>query len=438
MPLEGGDLTVGRRLVLALMTPLTLVAFAVTWFMCALDRGFGFPMPFPRSLAELRAQQDWCVAKLQAAGVVPAEAEITGYEVVPMQAAFRSRIGRVTVRWRLEQRTGELSCVAKLDPSAGTSVNRAVYVLQRNHVNEVNSYVQLGLGPECYYGRCGRASGRMLLLLADHSNDRQHDERAGCPLEDARQAVTALAELHREHWGMKARAWPTGIPPAAVDFFTMFATGKERAAARRLCRATWRQCNRPQTLLHGDARVGNIFFARSALLFDWQATRLGLAAFDVAYFLTLSLTTQDLLRHEAELVDLYHATLTADGVDYPREMLNTDLLDALMLVAGLLFLPFLSGEISVDDETREDVVEGGVVWTRRFVARAARVPDAALQARYGITHEALMEILRQSLTKPPALNPGAWFVADEVQKLGGADAFIADAVASCRSAEAAG
>jgi hypothetical protein len=75
----------------------------------------------------------------------------------------------------------------------------------------------------------------------------------------------------------------------------------------------------PQTLVHGDFRLGNMMFgepqtADEMVAFDWAGTRAGPSRWDLCYFLALNLPVA--LRRELEEPALrrYHATLTDGGV----------------------------------------------------------------------------------------------------------------------------
>ena len=75
----------------------------------------------------------------------------------------------------------------------------------------------------------------------------------------------------------------------------------------------------PITIVHGDYRVDNLFFASPQggaefAVADWQIVFKGNGAFDLAYLLTGSLETEVRRAHERELLACYHAGLVAGGV----------------------------------------------------------------------------------------------------------------------------
>jgi hypothetical protein len=71
----------------------------------------------------------------------------------------------------------------------------------------------------------------------------------------------------------------------------------------------------PLTLIHGDSHVGNMYFdGDEAGLLDWQMPQRCQGIRDVGYFLVNSLDTGMRRAHQDELIDLYIATLSANGV----------------------------------------------------------------------------------------------------------------------------
>jgi hypothetical protein len=75
----------------------------------------------------------------------------------------------------------------------------------------------------------------------------------------------------------------------------------------------------PVTLLHGDHRLDNLFFSGDDVAtLDWQITGTGRGAYDVAYFLSQSIVSEERKRVEHDLVRAYHDTLVEHGVQgYP-------------------------------------------------------------------------------------------------------------------------
>ena len=75
----------------------------------------------------------------------------------------------------------------------------------------------------------------------------------------------------------------------------------------------------PITIVHGDYRVDNLFFASPSggatfAVADWQISTRGRGAFDLSYLVCGGMEPELRRAHERELVTLYHDTLQANGV----------------------------------------------------------------------------------------------------------------------------
>ena len=78
----------------------------------------------------------------------------------------------------------------------------------------------------------------------------------------------------------------------------------------------------PATLLHSDLRADNLLFSASGdevVLVDWQGTSVGAPAFDVAYFMSQSLTTDVRRANEDALIALYVSELADAGCSLSRD-----------------------------------------------------------------------------------------------------------------------
>jgi Phosphotransferase enzyme family len=74
----------------------------------------------------------------------------------------------------------------------------------------------------------------------------------------------------------------------------------------------------PETLLHGDLHVGNVYFdGPRAAMCDWQVLGRGSPAFDVAYLIGSAMTTEQRRESERDLLDHYLGALRAAGVADP-------------------------------------------------------------------------------------------------------------------------
>jgi hypothetical protein len=456
-------MTFTRRLQIALFFPIYLFFFGVFFVACALDRLLRLPHPFPRDPRGLARRRDWCIETLIAAGALPRDARVTGFEVLSFKAteAFRSSLARVIVDYDVGGATVRFEAVAKFAPAGGSIANRVIFVFQRVHLNEVGFYAQLAAGskgtvapasigldsqgtkrpassgrlrgvvhhasvpalgsmsvPRAYYARAAPVTGNFCILLECVPDVIEHTEEAGCPLDAAREALATLAAFHARHWG-RASSFPAPVSAFTIDFACSFAWGRRNRVLRHLARTSWHQGNTPQTLIHGDARVGNMLFSTRpstsrgpVTLIDWQALRWGRAAFDLNYFLLLSLDSSTREAHEGELIAHYHAALYAAGVtDYSLEALREDLRHALILVGSLLIVPFLGGEITLDTQNASRAMSGTVMWILRLGRALETLDTAWLEARYGVDGPTLRATIAQTMRTPPILNRGAVMLA---------------------------
>jgi thiamine kinase-like enzyme len=109
----------------------------------------------------------------------------------------------------------------------------------------------------------------------------------------------------------------------------------------------------PQTVVHSDFRLDNIFFEADGqpVVIDWQLAGRCRGTQDLAYLLSGSMTTPALRECWHPLVQRYHARLSAGGVrgydldecrfDYRQSLLYT-------LAPGIAML----GQMQLDDDAR--------------------------------------------------------------------------------------
>ena len=206
--------------------------------------------------------------------------------------------------------------------------------------SEVDFYTRLAIrapiAPQAYYSEFDDESGSACLLLEDLSSMEAGDQIEGCTLEQARKVVTALADLHADFWEGRRSDEPLGVRTfdnrastsrrmhgdswARVRESTMtIPPGLSHAAdlvQPRIADIRDRLAAAPTTLLHGDLRADNAFFVADGFkLVDWQAVREGRGAYDLAYFISTSLSEETAHRHQEELLTLYLETLASKGVD---------------------------------------------------------------------------------------------------------------------------
>ena len=192
--------------------------------------------------------------------------------------------------------------------------------------------------PPLYYA-ASADDGSFALLLEDLAG-------GGCEFSDGAWGVTAdaaagaLEELARFHArfedpgrALRVAPWLATPQPATGDMAAQLcALGPRRSTATCSRRPTsavgelyvehharldelWNAG--PQTYIHGDTHIGNVFLDRGRVGFvDWGLSRVSTPLRDVSYFLTMSVDPEERRRSERDLLRLYlDALRSAGGAD---------------------------------------------------------------------------------------------------------------------------
>jgi len=205
--------------------------------------------------------------------------------------------------------------------------------------------------PKVYAAEFDRESGDFVLLFQDCGDCRMADQIEGCSVEDTETAIDAMTKLHALWWGsdfadvpwvsryneppypqvlagMYKQSWPRAteifgdhLAPAYREFGDRF----EGLIQWFMDSLT----SKPLTFCHGDFRLDNLFFRTedhqpAVTIVDWQICFQGRGAYDLAYFISQSLQTEDRRKHEQSLIDRYANALSVGGIDYPRDELMDD------------------------------------------------------------------------------------------------------------------
>ncbi|MCO4762363.1 MAG: phosphotransferase [Myxococcales bacterium] len=368
-----------QRLVLHVLLKLLLAAFMVgTW----IDQRWLPKMGFPRNPSAMAADPDWCIARLKAAGALPEDAEITAFKVEPYKTneAFRSLVATVDVHFTTASGPEIRHFLAKFAPRVNSLRDHAVYLLQENAVKEAGVYGELSADPavatpRAWIAEVHKPSGNLCIVMDRLVDTVEISERDGCPAQKCGLAMDAFAAMHARYWNKDEATFLKVVPDPVIDYMGSLFEGDDAELFGDLIRATWRHDSLPPaTVLHGDARVGNMLFPTDApgsafAFIDWQAARKGKGVFDVAYFLALSVDADVRKDNEQALLDRYHQGLIDGGVTgYDRETLFDDYRLEQMLVLGFVTLPFMSAESSTTRDNTTGLADLGEVWTRRMIA----------------------------------------------------------------------
>ena len=278
--------------------------------------------------------------------------------------------GQVANCYRLVVERGDApptSLIAKV-PSLD-AVSRSTAALQRLYEREVSFYQLLASKvsirtPECFFARRDE-NDDFLLILEDLSPAALIDQFGGIDVEMARHGLTALAglhgpthaleDLHRSSWlrGVSEALAPlyASVLPALFDQFLVRYDGRLDDDVRvmvmtlreRLSQFSGYTTPHP-CVTHGDFRTDNLLIDACdgvvpLAVVDWQTVGVGSPLLDVAYFLTTSLSPEDCIRHETELIDYYLDAMCEQQVRISRtvahhEFARYTLQPIVMLVAA--------------------------------------------------------------------------------------------------------
>jgi aminoglycoside phosphotransferase (APT) family kinase protein len=198
--------------------------------------------------------------------------------------------------------------------------------------------------PRALHAVAGRGAQPFVLVLDDlaAAGARFATVTSRIGLDDAQGVMRALARLHAAFWQsprfagdlawLRARGRNPNYPVERFISAVALAPGLRRfpevvpaelraaapriSAARDHLEAAW--ATGPQTLLHGDAHVGNLYFLDTAVGFlDWQVVQCGQGMRDVSYFLINSVPTAVRRAHQRDLIEIYRAALSEHGVSPP-------------------------------------------------------------------------------------------------------------------------
>jgi thiamine kinase-like enzyme len=299
-------------------------------------------LSIPETSADLTPQ--WLTAALRESGVLRgASVSSARVDAIGVGAGFIGDVARVTLAYDRHAGAAPATLIAKLptrDPHRRNLGN-----LARFNEREIRFYRDVAATmplrtPRCYFSAMDVAAQRYALLLEDLLPARVGDQVAGCSVADAELVVRSIAQLHAAWWEsgqLDALTWMpelTDVHPSAEAWWQSM---WERCVERRggaLPDAVLRIGERfgrnamwalsqlrggPQTVVHGDFRLDNLFFGESPegptlAVADWQLATRGRAAFDLAFFLSGNLSPADRSAHELRLLGEWRHLLIEYGV----------------------------------------------------------------------------------------------------------------------------
>ena len=293
-------------------------------------------MPTPATIADIDAA--WLAEVL---GV-----DIDSIDVQPIAAGqgFMGQLARVRIVTSSPGLPG--SVIVKLptaDPG-GRAIGEMSRVWEREHYFYRDVAGQLNIRvPEIHVNTLDPPC----LVLEDLAPAVPGDHLAGATREQAERSIDLLARHHGawfEHASLSTFDWMPGLDdPAILSLGPMFELGWPGFLDRygeELPERCLRWCEQfvvgipawiaghqddPITLVHGDFRLDNLFFADdgSVAVIDWQLSIRAPGQTDLVYFCANNLTVPDRRELEDELIERYVAGIHAAGIPADRVTLET-------------------------------------------------------------------------------------------------------------------
>jgi hypothetical protein len=271
--------------------------------------------------------------------VLGAGGSVTGITAEPLAiTGATTDLARIRLHYAGDP-TGPESVIVKLRGTSEVQQQMdgalALYAREAQFYSELASSVPVR-SPKCFHVGDGTSTP---LVLEDLAGLRMGDQVAGLSVAEAEILMGTLAALHASHWESPALAAPwllrhdEGAYPGLVGMLVgSGAPALEKQFGERtpepVLRGVLALCARwtdlivanaagPQTLVHNDCRLDNIFFDTDGTptVIDWQIVSRTRGAQDVANLLAGSVRADDLSAHWQRLLQLYHSTLRLHGVD---------------------------------------------------------------------------------------------------------------------------
>jgi hypothetical protein len=347
-------------------------------------------MPHPTHAGELTAE--WLTTHL--------DADVQSFTVVDIGVGVGifGEIVRVTPVY--SGAPGPPSVIAKF--ATPEPANLAVAHALRLYPREVGFYREAAPTtpvrvPHCWFAEVAD-DGSVALLLEDLDGLELGDQVEGLTPERADRVIDALATLHIRWWESPQLAefgwllsfadeiylqtvpgiFSAGLEPLEREW--MDRVGADAVALAKRVDAGFTALmhrvgsNGPQTLLHADPRLDNIFFAPDeVVLIDWQLILRGRGVADLCYSIGSSMNVVDQRIHWERLLHRWHDQIIAAGITYPWDQAVHDYKESLLsLLSGPMSLV---GTFNAGNERGAAMVEAYVT---RYFAHALDIDAASV------------------------------------------------------------
>jgi hypothetical protein len=301
----------------------------------------------PAAPEDIKAE--WLTDALREGGVIGG-ARVTDIEteIVGAGTGFIGQLARVRLTYDRPEAGAPASLIAKfptLDPGG-----REIGNLFRFYEREIRFYEEIGgncglKAPRRYFSHADVPGDQYILALQDLADARGGNDLEGCTLADAELVVRSAASFHARWWQRDELLKLTWMPfindpvyqsaehsyqqtwPLFLNMYGERLSPRLRQTGEsfqhRVIALLEVLAQPPRTMSHGDYRADNMFFGpgtQELTLCDWQIASKCNAAFDIAYFLSMSIAPEMRRAEEMRLLRLWHEALLEHGVrDYAWE-----------------------------------------------------------------------------------------------------------------------
>lgn len=292
---------------------------------------------------------EWLTQTLRQTGTIT-KATVRSFdlETIGEGAGFMGQLAQVALHYEDTEAGAPRSLVAKfpsdIPENRGVGNHFHFYERETRFYQEIADEVELRT-PRCYYSAMDVEADEYVLLLEDLAPARVGDQVAGCSPDEAELAIRHLAKFHATWWESPRLA--------EIDWMPLVSNPAQVQAVENSYRDTWDSflerfgdklqasmvrtgerladniagimaylAEPPRTIMHGDYRLDNLFFATTEggdplAVIDWQISFRGRGVFDVAYLMSSGLRPEDRKAKEMDILRSYHSILTENGVrDY--------------------------------------------------------------------------------------------------------------------------
>ena len=276
-----------------------------------------------------------------------AEAEInapaiSNVQVRPLGAGNTGTTVKVSLEYEPSDTAAPASVVCKFHPVDQAKIeaikSAGVFLTETNVQKLLAERCEAAI-PECYFVAVADDGSQFNMVCEDLSEKCElGDQINGCSIVEANAAILELARLHRQFWNeprLNDLEWirprmpfPDNALELLDDRLGNLLTEEQHDVVKLAAPLIpdWLTLEPDnQTLIHVDCRADNLLFdhgdsmSPQAYLIDFALVSIGDAVADVAYFLTSSLSPEDRLACETDLLEMHTREIALKDPAYTIE-----------------------------------------------------------------------------------------------------------------------